>query len=73
LNGLHVFATAERSQIQQHASPQLHIIVPLLQALTTQEQPFEFLFPHKDPISTSSEGMDGFIEEGKDECCTNAR
>jgi hypothetical protein len=37
--------------------------VPLLNTLKTKEQPLELVFPREGPIHTSSQGMDGGIEE----------
>jgi hypothetical protein len=41
---------------------QLHIIVPLLNALKPQEVPLEFLFPRNGLIDTRPQRRDGFIE-----------
>jgi len=60
---LQVLGTAERSQVDQSIRQQLHAIVPLLDALKTQQQSFEFVLPRKGPFDTHPQRMDGFVEK----------
>jgi hypothetical protein len=49
-NWLRVLGTAELPQIDEHVCYQLHAIVPLLDALEQQQQPFEFILPREGPL-----------------------
>jgi hypothetical protein len=49
---LQVLGAAERSQVHQRIRHQLHPVVPLLNALKAQEEPFEFVLPRKGPLDT---------------------
>jgi hypothetical protein len=62
-NWLRVSGTAERSQIDQGVRHQLHAIVPLLDALESQQEPLELIFPGKGPFDTHPQCMDGFVED----------
>jgi len=50
LNWLRVLGTAEPSQIDYCVCHQLHAVVPLLDALEPQQEPFEFIFPRQGPL-----------------------
>jgi len=54
INWLRVLDTAERSQVDQRVPQQLHPIVPLLDALKTQQEPLEFVLPRKRPLHSCS-------------------
>ena len=49
-NWLRVLGTAERAQIDQRVYPQLHAIMPLLDALTAEQHPLERVFPRQRPL-----------------------
>src|SRR5262249_55539190 len=51
-NWLRVLGTAECSQVDQRIRHQLHAIVPLLDALKSEQQPLELVFPRKRPLDT---------------------
>ena len=51
-NWLRVLGTAERSQVDQRIHPQLHPIVPLLDAFKTEQQPLELVLPRKGPLDS---------------------
>jgi hypothetical protein len=53
-NWLRVLGTAEPPQIDQHVGHQLHPLVPLLDVLETEQQPFAFVIPRKHPFHTIS-------------------
>ena len=53
-NWLQVLGTAERSQIDQRVCQHLHAIVPLLEALKSQQQPFELVFPRKGALDSQA-------------------
>src|SRR6266852_8505059 len=63
LTGCKFSGTAERSQIQQRVSHQLHAIVPLLDAFKSEQESLELVFPRKGPFDTHPQRMDGFVEQ----------
>src|SRR6266851_3314700 len=63
LTGCKFSGTAERSQIQQRVSHQLHAIVPLLDAFKSEQESLELVFPRKGPFDPHPQRMDGFVEQ----------
>ena len=53
-NWLRVLGTAEPSQIDQCVCHQLHAVVPPLDTLEPQQEPFERIFPRKRPLDTQA-------------------
>jgi hypothetical protein len=51
-NRLQVLGATELSQIYQRVRHQLHAVVPLLDALKSEQQPLEFVLPRKGPLDT---------------------
>src|SRR5262245_19170126 len=49
-NGLRVLDTTEGSQVDQRVRHHLHSIVPLLDALNSEQRPLELVFPRKRPL-----------------------
>ena len=50
INWLRVLDTTEPPHIDQGVGHQLHAVVPMLDALKAQQQPFEFVLPRKRPL-----------------------
>jgi hypothetical protein len=61
-NWLHVFGTAERSQMHQRVRQHLHARVPLLDAFNPYKQPLAHIFPRQRPLDPSSYCVDGGVE-----------
>src|SRR5271157_3978012 len=49
-NRLRVSGTTKMPQVDQRICHQLHAIVPLLDELEPQQQPFEFILPREGPL-----------------------
>src|SRR5271166_3919591 len=49
-NWLRVSGTTEMPQVDKRICHQLHAIVPLLDELEPQQQPFEFILPREGPL-----------------------
>ena len=63
ISWLRVSGTTEMPQVDERVRHQLHAVVPLLDELESQKQPFEFILPGKGPLDLHSQGIDGFVEQ----------